>query len=281
MAVHVLFESRLANVRDTQPLYKIRLIHGKTSIVSPAGNVMRPLQPAEDRGEEAVDVVLGQRRRAVLGQHHLHNRLGAEVVDPYIVALLNLNAAELAVVGLYARLVIVVEPRVEAGAEDIDGARVDDACRPRDGALIGEACAVLRRRVVGEDTGPERARRCGCRLEVGRLGLDHAHEDVGRVGELVLVQHRVLRRRAPEICKPALHKHAAACVNVQLAEVGAVQVVVRHPRPHVLDVGGRVGLEVKHDRGRLAVLHGGGGALGTVSVLQIGASGTSDTNMRV
>ena len=126
----------------------------------------------------------------------------------------------------------------------------------------------------------------GISLHVGGLGLDEAHVEVARVGDLVVVQLAVLGARAvqPDRARVALDQHAAAVVDVDLAVVGAVELVVRDPVPGVFEVDGAGGGDVQHQEGAVAfgvVGCGGGRVFGAAVGLQAGAGGAADADVHV
>ncbi|SPQ23429.1 8bdce749-e62e-4af3-8c1f-5a9c97833852 [Thermothielavioides terrestris] len=219
---------------------------------------------------------------------HLGRPDRVEVVHAHAAVALDAEDARLAVLalaGVAAVHVVVVEEAVQAGAVDQHVRAVDDAQAPA--GIAGRKHRVAVRRVRRE-----RQVRPRVRLVVRRLGLHLAHEHVARAGELVLVQLVVLGAGAdqPHPARRALHQQPAPGVHADLLVVGAVlDVVVRHPHPRVLHVHARRRPRQVHaqERGhapRRHVVRRGHrrvGRLGAVGQLQVGPGKAADAHVHV
>ena len=136
---------------------------------------------------------------------------------------------------IHALLIVVLEKRVQPSAVDEYIRGIDDAEGP------GLACL---RRASGvcwvAEGGVHREGRCdhGVALPVRSLRLDHCHEDVLRLLQLVLVQDIVLCSGAvePHRALGGLGQDSTTIVDGYLPKIRSVEVVVARPGPDILHV---------------------------------------------
>ena len=186
------------------------------------------------------------------------------------------------------RRAVVVEETVQARAVHEHVVCVEEAeavgHRARGGGAGG---AVIREAWVGEGGVEREARgRLRMRLVVWGFGLDLSHEDVGRVGELVLVQGVVFDGGAdePDGAGGALDEEAPPRVDCQLGVGRVVDVVVRGPQPAVFDIeaGGADGDVHRHVGADAGGVDGAGGWRGwALGFFKIGAREAADARVHV
>ena len=114
-------------------------------------------------------------------------------------------------------------------------------------------------------------------LPVRRLALLHAHIHISRPSKLILVQGMVLERGAQQP-RAGLRLDERPPPGSDGLPQRAVEVVVRRPAPHVLDVRAGGGGQVQEQEGGLASEPVGGGGAG---VAHAGAARAADPEVRV
>lgn len=284
IASHESCEGIPASLRKDAQAYRVVGVDLVAHKVPLAGDLFCAAEPGKNGGSEAVSVRLAQRGVAVEGTDHLNTAESNEIIDPYVEALLRVKDLVLAVVAarVYTRLVVAREERVQTGTEDVDRRGIDDANCPRDAACFGFRGAILERRIVGERAWLEGGGGRWNGLEVRGLGLDEAHDDVLGTGQLILIQHAVLDRSAPEPRRAlALDEHASTDVNVHLGLVRRIKVVVSRPHPHVFEICRGLGGQVQHQGCGNAFLVDLARQFGAVLDGEVGASRAADTEMGV
>ena len=169
------------------------------------------------------------------------------------VDLLYAHHVDLTALGIEARLRVVIEERIQAGAIDEDIRGSEDAQTPRFLAA-GVAVAGTEVGVEVSGAGCEAAvESCRIGLHVWRFGLDDTRVDILRVGKLKVVELAVLGARAihPD-GSLRFDEDAPSIVNVDLVVIGEVKLVVRDPEPVIFEVAGRFGGDVQEQKGTLA-----------------------------
>lgn len=249
-----------------------------------------------NRIREPIDIIRRVRQTPPVPIDHAHRPDGIQIVHPHALRPPPLEGEDARLARLPGAKVgatrrVIVEERVQAGAIGQDVLRVQDAQAPRVGAVArdaragGDEIGVLQRFHGGEGDGG-----VGVGLVVRRLRLDLAHEDVLRSGQLILIQRVMFHRCPPQPDRAllALDQQSPAGVNGDLDVVRGIDVVVRGPEPHVLEVevGGRGGDVHGHESGDAVRVDGRGGRSdrgggGAVGELELGAGEAADAGVHV
>lgn len=164
----------------------------------------------------------------------------------------DVNHVVLAVVGIDASVsVVVVEEAVHAGTVDEGVARVHDANTVGTGTSGGGAAGPVRVTILG--LGGEGNSGIRVALHVGGLSLEDVGVNVLSIVQGVVVEHAVFRSGTPQPgALGALDQETTAVVDVDLAVIGTIKLVVRHPEPSVLHVDASRSGDVKEQKGAKA-----------------------------
>ena len=241
----------------------------------------------EHRNRRAEVVAIRQLRHGsdVVDRDHVRAGLGAQAPNVHVAGtVLDADHILLARFRRQAVLAVVIEEGVEPGAEDEDVRRRHDAQAPCLSARV--SCAGAERRVGVCRRRSKRRQGVGVGLVVRRLGLDGAHVDVRGLVDLIVVQLAVLSAGAvhPDGALCALNQDAAAIENVDLTVVRAIELMIRHPEPVVLEVNGGLFGDMQEHVGADAgwVRRGGDiGVLGAGVALQARAGGATNAHVHV
>lgn len=242
------------------------------------------LMKQRNRRAEIVPIIRLRNHPLPIHRHHIRARLRAQPPQPHGLRTIHRDHIDLTALRRQASLIVIVKETVQTPAVHVNVSAGEDAQAPRLPAGIGGAGGESG--VVEGGRGGEGGGGDGVGLHVRRLGLDQAHVDVARVGDLVVVQLAVLGAGAvePDGARVALDQHAAAVVDVDLGVVGAVEIVVRDPEPGVFEVDRARSGDVQHEEGAVAfgvVGRGDGGVFGACVGLEASAGGAPDADVHV
>lgn len=212
-------------------------------------------QDGRNHGSPRAGVVVLGRQHLALVDDEVQYAAGVEVPpEQALGGIFNVDGVGLARAVDAQAVAAVVEEGPEPAAVDVDVVPAAHELVPRHAAVGVVGRAVGEGRVAVARVGGPGGGGLGWAadaLPVGRLALLHADEEVSGIGKVVLVQRVVLKGSAYEpdgILRFDQHSSAGA----DDLRVGAVEIVVGGPTPHVLDIGRRRGCEMEQEESRFA-----------------------------
>ena len=172
-----------------------------------------------------------------IDRDHVRTRLGGQRPEVRLGAALDADHVFLTALGTEARLVVVVEEAVEAGAVDEEILGSEDAEAPRllaSGVAVAGAEVGVEVGVAGLEAAVESGR---VGLHVWCFGLQDPGVYVLRIGKFEIVKLAVFGART---IHPGgslrFDQYAAAVVDVDLVVVREVELVVSDPHPVILQI---------------------------------------------